>query len=221
MVTVSHITKKILQEKPFIHEALEKGLINIMALSETLKPEIEKELGKVKSAAISMAIRRYVEESQQNYQKSKISFKSGLLVKSDLFEISLSKSDTVHKKLMKLYEVVDFSINDTLNIIHGNYEILIISNEKYRKKFLDILKGEKIKKTETGISSISMKIPEETKSVSGFYYAITKILAMENIPIIDLVNTENEATLLIKDKNVSKAYDSLKKEISIEHYRKK
>ncbi|MGV8161894.1 MAG: DUF7523 family protein [Candidatus Nanoarchaeia archaeon] len=221
MVTVSHVTKKILQQKPFVHEALEKGIINMVALAEILKPEIEKELGKVKSAAISMAIRRYVEENQANYETIKVAFKPGLTVKSDLFELSVAKSDSIYKKLMKLYEIVDFSINDTLNIIQGNYEILIISNEKYKKKILTMLKGEKIKNIATNISSISLRIPEQNKGIPGFYYSITKTLALENISIVDLVNTENEATLLLKDKDVSRAYECLKKELSYEHYKKK
>ena len=75
MPTIAHLTKKILREKPFIHEALEKDLINIVSLSELIKPEIESELGQVKLSAISMAIRRYVEKSKQVYKKFKITNK--------------------------------------------------------------------------------------------------------------------------------------------------
>lgn len=221
MVTVAHLTKKILQDKPFIHEALANDLINIGALAEKIKPDITKELGKVKTSAVSMAIRRYIEKNKKEfYHKIKLTKKSDLLVKSSLFEISLCKSPAIHKKLIKLYDVIDFSIGDTLNIIQGNYEILIISNDKYKKKFLEILKNQKIKKINDDISSISIKIPKECVESPGFYFAITKTLALENIPILDLVNTETEATLILNDKNISKAYDILKREISVEHYKK-
>ncbi len=221
MVTIAHLTKKILQEKPFVHEALAKDLINIGALAEMIKPDIEKELGEVKTSAIAMAIRRYVENNnKQLYHKIRLTQKSDLLVKSNLFEISLLKSSTIYKKLVRLYEIVDFNIGDTLNIIHGNYEILVVGNEKYKEEFLKVLEDEQIKMVKDNISSISIKIPKECIDVPGFYFAITKALSLENIPILDIVNTETEATLILDDKDISKAYDVLKKEMSIEYYEK-
>ncbi|MBU0471740.1 MAG: hypothetical protein KKF65_03885 [Nanoarchaeota archaeon] len=205
-----------------MHEALAKELINIGALAESIKPEVEKELGEeVKLAAISMAIRRYIENEKQFYKKVQLSKQSSLLIKSNLFEISVLKSTTIYSKLIKLYETVNFEQNDTLNIIQGNYEILVISNEQYKEKFLEILKEEKIKKITKDISSISIKIPKENMDQPGFYYAITKTLTLENIPITDIVNTETEATLILKDKHISKAYDLLKKEITTEYHKEK
>ena len=219
MVTISNLTKKYLQEKPFIHEALEKDLINIMALAEMLRPEIEKELGKVKTSAISMAIRRYMDDSRkEHYTKVRLTNKSEILIKSDLFEISLEKTPTASKKMMRLFEAVDFSQGDTLNIIQGNYEILIVGNDRYRKEFQRILKEEVIKSVRTKIASLSIRIPAKCHDTPGFYYTITKVLAMENIPIIDIVNTESEATFILDDSDIAKAYNILKREIAIEYY---
>jgi len=215
------MTKKILQEKPFVHEALAKDIINIGALAEMIKPDLEKEMGKVKSSAIAMAIRRYVEQNKKEfYHRIRLSRKSDLLVKSNLFEISLLKSHNVYKKFLELYKIVDFDTGDTLNIIQGNYEILIISNDKYKNKFLKVLKGEQVKKVKDNVSSISIKIPEDCVDVPGFYFAVIKSLAIENINIVDIVSTEAEATLILDDKSVAKAYDLLKKEISVEYYEK-
>jgi hypothetical protein len=220
MVTIAHLTKKILQEKPFIHEALEKDLINIVALAEYIKPDIEKEIGEVKASAISMAIRRYVENSNSYYKKYKITKKIDISVKSNLFEISLQKSSTIFKKLMKLYDVVNFDIGDTLNIIQGNYEILIVSNDRYEKRFMQILEGEKIKFVKKNMAAISLAIPDELIDIPGYYYIITKTLALNNISIIDIVNTETEATFILQDLDIGRAYNILKREITIEHYKK-
>jgi len=167
-----------------------------------------------------MAIRRYIENSRKEFRRIDLTKGSEILIKSNLFEVSLQKDQSIFKKLMKLYEVVDFTIGDTLNIIHGNYEILIVSNSKYKKKILDILKDEKIKSIQDNIASLSLKIPKECIDTPGFYYSITKIFAFENISIKDIVNTETEATFILDDKVVSKAYDVLKREISINYYQK-
>lgn len=219
MVTIAHLTKKILREKPFIHEALEKDLINIMALAEYIQPDIEKEIGQVKTSAVSMAIRRYIEDTKSDYEKFKITKKVDVSIKSNLFEISLQKSNTVFKKLMRLYDVVNFEIGDTLNVIQGNYEILIVSNEKYEEKFLKILNGEKIKAVNRNMASISLPIPDEMIDTPGYYYVLSKTFALNNVSIIDVVNTETEATFILHDKDISRAYNILKKEITIEFYK--
>jgi|SRR3989338_1183675 len=219
MVTVSHITQKILQDKPFIHEALEKELVNLGALAEMIRPQIEEELEqKVKNSTISMAIRRYLEKKKQFLKKIKLSKKTDLLVKSNLFEISLPKTAKLHKAITALYPLVNFEVGDTLNVIYGNYEILIISNDKYKKKFLDILKNENISDIQENLSSISIKIPKECIYTPGFYFAITKLLLLENISIIDLVNTKTEATLILFDKDIPKSYSVLKEGIDLEYY---
>ena len=73
------------------------------------------------------------------------------------------------------------------------------------------MKNEQIKKVRNNISSISTKIPEECIETPGFYFAITKALALHNIPILDIVNTETEATFILNDNDIARAYDILKK----------
>ncbi len=220
MVTVSHLTKKILQDKLFIHEALEKALVNLGALAEMIRPQIERELEqKVKTSTISMAIRRYMEKKRQFLKKIKLSKQTDLLVKSNLFEISLPRSAKLHESIPQLYSIVHFDKGDTLNIIYGNYEVLIISNDKYKHKFLEILKNENLSEVQENISSISIKIPPECLYTPGFYFAVTKLLLLENIPIIDIVNTKTEATLLLFDKDIPKSYSVLKNGIELEYYK--
>ncbi|MFA6073192.1 MAG: hypothetical protein WC758_03700 [Candidatus Woesearchaeota archaeon] len=220
MVSVSKLTRDLIHEKPYIHEALEKNLINITALAEMLKVDVEKELGKTKISAISMAIRRYVDEqTEAKYKKVTLTSGVNITLKSDLFEISLAKSPSINEKIIELYRAIDAGSGDTLNIIQGNHEVLIISDAIHQQKFEKLLKGQKIKRIKTNISSLSIRIPREVIDTPGFYYAITKILAIENIPITDIVNTENEATLIIDDKYVSKAYNLLKQNIKIEYWK--
>ncbi len=220
MTSVSRATIKLLQEKPYIHEALEKDLINISALAEMLLPEVENEAGKTKVAAISMSIRRYLEEDNKaKYKKVILNSSMNITLKSDLFEISLAKTPGINKILMELYNVIDAGEGDTLNIIQGNHEVLIISDSIHEKKFEKILKGQKIKRIKRNISSLSIRIPREVIDTPGFYFSITRVLAIENIPIVDIVNTETEATLIIEDKYVTKAYSLLKQNIKMEYWK--
>src|SRR5690606_31147328 len=46
MVTVSQVVRKLVRDKPFLQEALSRGIINHASLAESFIPVIEKELGK-------------------------------------------------------------------------------------------------------------------------------------------------------------------------------
>ena len=59
MYTLREAVKNLLHAKPFLEEALNEGLINISALSRTMKSDIEKIIGQeTNEGAIVMAIKR-------------------------------------------------------------------------------------------------------------------------------------------------------------------
>ena len=71
MVTIAKIVENIINEKPFLQEALSHGIINNAALAYNLIPEIEKELKKkVKFSAVNMAIRRLSEKLEKSFIKT-------------------------------------------------------------------------------------------------------------------------------------------------------
>ena len=52
MVTVSHIAHKFVDEKPYLREAISKGIASYGSIAKQLKPDIEKELGQTISSVI-------------------------------------------------------------------------------------------------------------------------------------------------------------------------
>jgi len=99
MVTIAHIVKKIILEKPFLHEALRRGIINHAALSEDLMPSIQKELGmKIKFSAVNMAIRRLSENlNQLPGETNPFDKSSHIVIRSDLISITLYKISPFQK----------------------------------------------------------------------------------------------------------------------------
>jgi len=162
-----------------------------------------------------MAIRRY---SKLNLKKIRINKKSNIFIRSNIVEISLPKNQSINDKISKLFSIVDFSQGDLLNVIYGNYEILILISGNH----LDFLKKSfpkfknKIKKR---LASVTIKIPPSVLNIPGFYYSITKSLMLENISIIDIVNTRNEASIIVKENDIPKTFEKLSKEIIIEFFK--
>ncbi len=219
MVTVSHLVENIVEQKPFLEEALARGIINYAALAETLTPQIEKELKKkVKYSAVMMALRRLAENLEKETIKSlQIRFKeTDLTIKSDLFEITVLKSATVISNLRKLYDLVDFSKGDFLTVTSGVYEVTIISNKKHRLKIQKFFESEKVSKIIEHLSSITLKIPLEAVQTVGFFYIVTKALNWENINIVEIVSTLTELTFIITEDDVAKAFTSLKRLVEVQ-----
>jgi len=204
----------MVEKKPFLEEALARGIINYVALAEILKPEIEKELKKeVKNSAVMMSLRRLSEKLEKSFiRQAQIRFKeTDITIKSDLFEITVLKSISIINNIKRLYDLMDFSRGDFLTITQGVYEITIISNKKYKNKIEKILEEEKIVKTIDNLSSLTIKIPIEAVEQVGLFYVITKALNWENINIIEIVSTLTEMTFIINENNTARAFDTLKK----------
>ncbi|MCX6708050.1 MAG: hypothetical protein NTW67_00165 [Candidatus Woesearchaeota archaeon] len=214
MVTVSHLVENIVEKKPFLEEALAKGIINYAALAETIQPEIEKELKiKVKTSAVMMALRRFSEKLEKSFVgQAPIKFKeSDITIRSDLFELTISKSPSVINNVRKLYDVVDFSKGDFLTITHGLYEVTIIASRKHKSRIQKILENEETVKIVDNLSSLTVKIPIEALESAGLFYVVTKSLTWENINIVEIVSTLTEMTFILREDDVSSAFNTLKK----------
>jgi len=101
-------------------------------LAEQLIPEIEQELNKkIRHSAVVMALRRYAETLEKVHPKPKFDYNSEIIMKTNLCDISVRKSPSLFSKLKQIYLIVNYEKGDALNVIHGNYEVSIVSNMRY------------------------------------------------------------------------------------------
>lgn len=211
MVTVSHIVKKMVNSRPMLYEALANDIVNFANLAEQLKPAIEAEMGeKIKEAAIIMALRRYSETiSSKETKKIPFKFNSEIVMKTGLADITIVKSPSALQSLRKIYELVDYNKGDTLNIIHGNYEITIIISEKLLHKVLELFKNEKVVNKEKELVSLTMSFSKEFLYTPGILAKATRKLAWENVNIYENISTMTEMIFLVQKKDAVKAYNTL------------
>lgn len=217
MVTVAHLVEKIIEQKPFLQEALSAGIVNNAALAEELRPEIEKELKKkVKFSAVNMAIRRLSEKLSKSFvSKAKFDKDSDITIKSDLFEITVFKTEDIQKRVKQVYDLIDFKKGDFLTITQGLNELMIITNKRNEKKITDLFSKNLIKKTVKDLSTVSINIPMQSIGTIGLFYVVTRALNWENINIVDIVSTLTEMTFIIKEDDTARAFNALKKLIQV------
>lgn len=212
MVTSSHLVKKYVSENPFLLEAMSKDLISYGNLAEQLKSDIEQELGKkVKESAIVMALRRYAEELQ-GFDKKIVKFKfSGeIIMRTNIMDFNIIKSNNLLNKIKNLYSLVNFEKGDTLNIILGSNEVSIVTNEKYKDKFSNFLKGEKILNKEFDLVALTIVFgSKDFFDTPGIIFTSTRKLAWEQINIYEIISTMTELSFILSKKDSMKAYNAL------------
>lgn len=211
MVTISHLVKKMVGDRPMLQETMRQGIISYAALAEKLKKPVEAELGKaVKESAIAMALRRYSEELVKKPSRNVESlFGSDIIMKSGIADIAVEKSPSLGSKLEKLYRIVDFPKGDILNLVHGNYEVSIITNEKHLNRVLKILESERILLKEKRLAVISMSISREQMRIPGTIFLAVRKLAWDNVNIVEIVSTTTELIFAVSEKDAVRAYNSL------------
>ena len=212
MVTISHIVKKIVSEQPFVEEALGNGIISIANLAEQMLPKIEQELGKkIKQAAVVMALRRYSEEIAEHRKKTrKFDYAGEILMKTNICDVNFVKSHTLMAKLKTIHNLVNFERGDTLNVIIGNNEVSIVTNEKYMEKLTMFLSGEKILTKDQRLVALTIIFAsDDFVHTPGVIFNAVRKLAWENINIYEIVSTMTELTFILNKKDSMKAYNVL------------
>ncbi|MBS3121696.1 hypothetical protein J4434_02320 [Candidatus Woesearchaeota archaeon] len=211
MVTIARTVEKIVERKPFLQEALVRGVINVAALAEEILPEVETEMKeKVKFGAVMMAIRRLGEKLNKSFIKTaKFDLSSDISVKSDLYEITLRKLPSIQAKISKLYDKIN-SENDFLTVTQGINEITLITNRRNKPKIRSLFDSKEIKSEVEDIASVTINIPVEAIQTIGLFYIATRALNWENINIIEIVSTFTELTFIIKEEDAPRAFATLK-----------
>ncbi len=215
MVTIANLVEKEVREKPFVQEALGRGIINHAALAEEIRPLIEKELNKkVKFSAVNAAIRRLSEKlSKKPMEQATFDERSEIIVRSDMVEITIERNNESDDIIKKIQSKINRNKGDFLTITQGINEIMIITNSRHEKKIIEIVPS--YKKIIREVSVISMIIPEESFETIGLFYKITRALNWENINIVDIISTWTEMSFILKEDDIPKAFKVLKKIIKI------
>ncbi|MCF6335558.1 MAG: hypothetical protein L3J12_07440, partial [Spirochaetales bacterium] len=91
MESVSSMVKYLLENKPFLLDALSRGILSLGNLASEFKPDIEKALDKeIKETAVVMALRRYGDEIRAHQELSVSSGISGeILMKTNICDFNV------------------------------------------------------------------------------------------------------------------------------------
>jgi hypothetical protein len=212
MVTISHVVQDILNKHVFLQEAINHGIVSYNKLADNIKPEIEAELGKkVKHNAIVMALRRYTEKLEKKQNKPALNYFRETLLKTDVCYIIVEESHSALNKIQSLYNEMEFKQGKIFNIVHGNYEIGIITNSVTKEKVLQTLTDENVLRVVEDLVVVSLMYSKDYLFTPGVIYNVLRFIAWENINLLSLTLTPQELNILVDRKDTMRAYNTLEK----------
>ena len=212
MVTISQVVKDILNKQVFLQEAISNDIVSYNKLAMNIKDEIEKEVGKkVKHNAIVMALRRYSEKLEDKQHKLSLNYFREILLKTDICYIIVEESSTALDKIQSLYHKTELKHGKIFNIVHGIYEVNIITNQVNKEKALDDLVNENVLRVIEDLVVISLLYSKDYLLVPGVLYNVLRFLSWENINILSITLTSQELNLLVERKDAMRCYTILEK----------
>lgn len=216
MISIVDALNDIIKSYPLIEDGLSKGIINYSAFAREVKPQIEKKLyivtlrdKSVKEGAIVMALKRISDRLAKVKSKKPIDL-TDLTVRSNLVELTFLNSETLPEKIRKLFNEIASKTAVVCIVSQGIRETTFIVSSEIAEMIKRIFKGETLVVEIKDLSSITIRLPKEVVYIPGVYYQILKMLAWENINIIEVISSYTELSVIVENKNVDRAFSALK-----------
>ncbi len=210
---IAKAVELIIDQSPFLGEALREGLINVSALARKIKPQVEVLTKKgVQEGAVVMAIHRLPSDRAHRIGKGVQKAMAGLgdiIVRSGLSDHTFGNAPGLAACQQQLIARVSDKNDVFYTFSQGVHETTLVASSSLDNLIGDIFRKERLKSLKRELSSISLRLPESNTEISGIYYHILKQLAWAGINVCEVISTSNEITLVVSERDAQKAFPIL------------
>ena len=187
-MSVAQKVRNHLRNKPYLLEALEKGIVN---LSEVAR-QIQKELETDDTSAIKAALRRYSEELQKHKQKRE-------------------------EKVLHLLKRSSIAVYDRKSVMITGKEVSSKTGMKVDllDKFVYLLDRSDLPERVNALvkhdncTMIVVHSPEELEATPGVVAFLTTLLAGQGVNIVEFISCWTQTIIVIDKKDSLKVYETL------------
>lgn len=213
MISTSDAVYEIIKQSPYLTEALSEQIVNLSALARKIHLQVEEKVKKnINDGAIMAALKRIGNKLNKKYKKAKFLSNLGdMTVRSNITEYTFLNTETLLKKVQELFLNIGSKKEIFLNLSQGVSESTIIASGNIEREIQQIFKNETLTAKLENLSSISIKLPEDTVDNPGAYYSILKLFALEGINMVEMVSTYTEVSLIFRATDIDRAFSVLTK----------
>jgi len=187
-MTMARDVRNYLKNKPYILEALEKGIVNLSELSR----QIQKELKTNNIIAIKAALRRFSDHLQKH--KHKREEKVLQLLKKSAITVYDGRSVTITDRPIETKEKIKVNLE-------GKFVYLLEKNNL--AEITDALK------IHENCAMIVIHSSEELEATPGVVAFLASLLAEQNINIIEFISCWTDTIIVVERKDSLRTYETL------------
>ena len=188
IMTIAQNVRNHLRNKPYLLEALEKGIVNLSELSR----QIQKEIKTDDTSAIKAALRRYSEELQKHKQKREEKvlqlLKRSSIAVYDRKSVMITGKEITSKTGMKVDLLDKF--------------VYLLDRSDLPERINTLVKHD-------NCTMIVVHSPEELEATPGVVAFLATLLAEQNVNIIEFISCWTETIIVVEKKDSLKTYEIL------------
>jgi hypothetical protein len=209
MTSITKQVWEILDNDITIKKDLERGIINVSALSQYLLDtyQIKGSLDSVISA-----IRRYKadETIQDDYAKISKALQEAIVsTKTNISLITLRNTTNTYKYIGTLMSHEDFLKNDVFRLIKTRHDVQIVVDRDSLSKAKSFFPETMVEDTRKGLVELSVQLTQKGWDTKGIISRISNELATQGVNIVMIFSVYPTVSIFIDDKDLLRAHESL------------
>ncbi len=187
-MTVAQDVRNHLRNKPYLLEALEKGIVNLSELSR----QLQKELKTSDTSAIKAALRRYSEELQKHRQKRE----------EKVLHLLRRSGIAVYDRKSVIITAKELNQEAGMKVDLLDKHVYLVDRSDLPERISTLVKHE-------NCTMIVVHSPEELEATPGVVAFLATLLAEQNVNIVEFISCWTETIMVVEKKDSLKAYEVL------------
>jgi aspartokinase len=188
IMTIAQSVRNYLRNKPYLLEALEKGIVNLSELSR----QIQKELETNNTGAVKAALRRHSEELQRHKQKRE----------EKVLQVLKRSGIAVYDKKAVMITSRELEAKSGLKVDLLGKHVYLLDRSELPERITALVKHD-------NCTMIVVHSPEELESTPGVVAFLTSLLAEQNVNMIEFISCWTETIIVVEKKDSLKTYEVL------------
>ncbi len=187
-MTTAQDVRNYLKNKPYLLEALEKGIVNLSELSR----QIQKELKTSNITATKAALRRFAEELQKHKQKRE----------EKVLYVLKRSGIAVYDRKAVIITAKEIATKTGLKVDLPDKFVYLLDRGDLPERVSTLIKHD-------NCTMIVVNSPEELEATVGVVAFLTTLLAEANVNIVEFISCWTETIIVVEKKDGLKAYEAL------------
>ena len=188
IMTTAQDVRNYLRNKPYLLEALEKGIVNLSELSRL----VQQELRTSNTIAIKAALRRFSEELQKHKQKRE----------EKVLQLLKRSSITVYDRKSVIITAKEMATKNGMKVDLLGKFVYLLDRSDLPERITTLVKHD-------NCTMIVVNSPEELENTPGVVAFLTALLAEQNINIVEFISCWTETIIVVEKKDSLKTYEAL------------